>query len=34
MYEDLLKNLKVLIVEDEKNLAQLLKEAITDSFFL
>lgn len=32
MYEDLLKNLKVLIVEDEKNLAQLLKEAITDSF--
>lgn len=29
----LLKTLKILIVEDEKRLAQLLKEAISDSFF-
>ncbi|MCG3688153.1 response regulator transcription factor [Aliarcobacter butzleri] len=31
--QDILKNLKILIVEDEKRLAQLLKEAISDSFF-
>ena len=31
--EKLLKTLKILIVEDEKRLAQLLKEAIADSFF-
>lgn len=31
--QDLLKTLKILIVEDEKRLAQLLKEAISDSFF-
>ncbi|MCT7615424.1 response regulator transcription factor [Aliarcobacter butzleri] len=33
MSKDILKNLKILIVEDEKRLAQLLKEAISDSFF-
>ncbi len=33
MSNDLLKNLKILIVEDEKRLAQLLKDAISDSFF-
>ena len=31
--EKLLKSLNILIVEDEKRLAQLLKEAIADSFF-
>lgn len=31
--KSLLKTLKILIVEDEKRLAQLLKEAISDSFF-
>lgn len=31
--EKLLKTLKILIVEDEKKLAQLLKDAIADSFF-
>ncbi len=30
---DILKTLKILIVEDEKRLAQLLKDAISDSFF-
>lgn len=30
---DILKTLKILIVEDEKRLSQLLKEAISDSFF-
>jgi len=33
MNSKLLKNLKILIVEDEKKLAQLLKDAISDSFF-
>jgi two-component system, OmpR family, response regulator ArlR len=33
MSKDLLKTLKILIVEDEKRLAQLLKDAISDSFF-
>jgi two-component system, OmpR family, response regulator ArlR len=33
MSKDLLKILKILIVEDEKRLAQLLKDAISDSFF-
>jgi two-component system, OmpR family, response regulator ArlR len=33
MNKELLKTLKILIVEDEKRLAQLLKEAISDSFF-
>ena len=33
MYYELLKTLKILIVEDEKRLAQLLKDAISDSFF-
>lgn len=33
MNKDLLKTLKILIVEDEKRLAQLLKDAISDSFF-
>lgn len=33
MNYNLLKNLKILIVEDEKRLAQLLKEAISDYFF-
>ena len=33
MSRDLLKTLKILIVEDEKRLAQLLKDAISDSFF-
>ena len=28
-----LKNLKILIVEDEKRLAQLLKDSISNSFF-
>ncbi len=31
--QDILKTLKILIVEDEKRLAQLLKEAINDSFY-
>ena len=31
--KSLLKTLKILIVEDEKRLAQLLKDAIYDSFF-
>jgi DNA-binding response OmpR family regulator len=31
--QDILKTLKILIVEDEKKLAQLLKEAINDSFY-
>ncbi|CAM3515796.1 response regulator transcription factor [Arcobacter aquimarinus] len=31
--QDILKTLKILIVEDEKRLAQLLKEAISDSFY-
>jgi two-component system, OmpR family, response regulator ArlR len=33
MNKELLKTLKILIVEDEKRLAQLLKDAISDSFF-
>ena len=33
MSNDLLKTLKILVVEDEKRLAQLLKDAISDSFF-
>jgi DNA-binding response OmpR family regulator len=33
MSKDLLKTLKILIVEDEKRIAQLLKDAISDSFF-
>ena len=33
MNYELLKTLKILIVEDEKRLAQLLKDAISDSFF-
>ena len=33
MNKELLKTLKILIVEDEKRLAQLLKDAIYDSFF-
>jgi two-component system, OmpR family, response regulator ArlR len=33
MNKDLLKTLKILIVEDEKRLAQLLKDAISDLFF-
>jgi DNA-binding response OmpR family regulator len=33
MNYELLKTLKILIVEDEKRLAQLLKEAISDHFF-
>ncbi|MDZ7817136.1 MAG: response regulator transcription factor [Aliarcobacter sp.] len=33
MSKDLLKTLKILIVEDEKRLAQLLKDAISDTFF-
>lgn len=33
MKENLLKDLKILIVEDEKRLAQLLKDAINDYFF-
>ena len=32
MSKDFLKTLKILIVEDEKRLAQLLKDAISDSF--
>ena len=31
--QDILKTLKILIVEDERRLAQLLKDAISDSFF-
>ena len=31
--KSLLKTLKILIVEDEKRLAQILKDAIYDSFF-
>ena len=31
--QDILKTLKILIVEDETRLAQLLKDAISDSFF-
>ena len=33
MKQELLKNLKILIVEDEKRLAQLLKDSISNSFF-
>ncbi len=33
MKKELLKNLKILIVEDEKRLAQLLKDSISNSFF-
>ena len=33
MKKELLKNLKILIVEDEKRLAQLLKDSISGSFF-
>ncbi len=33
MEDTLLKELKILLVEDEKRLAQLLKDAISDSFF-
>lgn len=33
MKNELLKNLKILIVEDEKRLAQLLKDSISNSFF-
>ena len=33
MNKELLKTLKILIVEDEKKIAQLLKDAISDSFF-
>lgn len=33
MKKELLKNLKILIVEDEKRLAQLLKDSIFNSFF-
>ena len=33
MKQELLKNLKILIVEDEKRLAQLLKDSIFNSFF-
>lgn len=33
MKQELLKNLKILIVEDEKRLAQLLKDSISGSFF-
>lgn len=33
MNYELLKTLKILIVEDEKRLAQLLKDALSDSFF-
>ena len=32
MKKELLKNLKILIVEDEKRLAQLLKDSISNSF--